>query len=272
MRMADSLLLERGGKGASRGLTLVELLVVIAIIAILAGMVFPGLSQSKQKSQGTACLSNLRQLDLGWNIYANDFNQFLVINRGDHHLNTNNYYDNWVSGNVSSLPDETNTLLLANSLLGPYVKNYAVYKCPADPGNPAGTPRVRSISMNNYMNGVGIDILSNDFSYSTKLSQIMRPASSFVFLDERAGTINDGYFVVELTTNYFALRVLDMPANYHGFAGGFAFPDGHAQIKKWLTLFFQNPPTLRISGAAPQNQDYIWLMQNTTVPTSGAWP
>jgi len=271
MCVASPLSLERGGAEPLKGFTLIELLVVIAIIAILAGMLLPSLSRSKQKAQGISCLSNLRQINLAWNIYANDFNQYLVINRGDHHLNPNNYYDNWVSGNVSSLPDETNTLLLDDSLLGPYVKNAAVYKCPADPGNPPGTPRVRSISMNNYMNGVGIDILSNNFRHNTRLTQITQPASSFVFLDERASTINDGYFVVELTTNYFAIGVLDMPANYHGFAGGFAFADGHAQIKRWSTSLFQKPPTLEVSGAAPQNQDYVWLMQNTTVPVSGGW-
>ena len=107
-------------------------------------------------------------------------------------------------------------------------------------------PRVRSVSMNNYMNGVGINIFSNNFVYNTRLSQILHPANSFVFLDERASTINDGYFVVVLTTNYSRIFLEDMPANYHNLAGGFSFADGHGETKKWMTALFQRAPTRRV--------------------------
>lgn len=252
--------------------TLVELLAAIAIIAILAALSLPGLSRGKQQAQGVSCLNNLRQLDACWSLYAGDSHQNLVLNRGEHHLNPDNYYDTWATGDVSSVPDETNVSLLADSLLGPYVKEFAIYKCPADPGNPAGAARVRSVSMNNYMNGVGIDIYSNDFAFYTRLGQITRPAASFVFLDERSSSINDDYFVVELTTNYASIQTGDMPANYHALAGGFAFADGHAGIKRWQSALFQKPPAVEASGWAPQNPDYIWLMQNTTIPIASPWP
>lgn len=253
-------------KKSPRAFTLVESLIVIAIIAILAALLLPSLSHGKQQAQGMKCLSNLNQMALAWTAYANDFNQDLVINRGDQHLNPDDYYDNWAAGDVSELPDETNAALLSDSLLGPYVKNVAVEACPADPGNPSGTPRVRSISMNNYMNGIGIAIFSNNFVNNTRLSQVTRPANSFVFLDENATTINDCYFAVIMTTNYFFIQVLDMPANYHNLAGGFAFADGHGEMKKWLTALFQKPPLTDTARLAPQNADCIWLMQNTTTP------
>ena len=63
---------------ASRAFTLIELLVVIAIIAILAAMLLPALSKARQRAQTATCLSNLKQLDLGWMMYADENGDLLV--------------------------------------------------------------------------------------------------------------------------------------------------------------------------------------------------
>ncbi len=78
--------------------------------------------------------------------------------------------------------------------------------------------------------------------------------------------------VMQLTTNYSSIWAEDLPANYHVLAGGLSFADGHAQLKKWQTPYFQGPPSHSVVARLPTNIDYIWMMQNTTVPVNGTWP
>ena len=59
----------------SQGFTLIELLVVIAIIAILAAILFPVFARARENARRSSCLSNLKQLGLGFLQYTQDYDE-----------------------------------------------------------------------------------------------------------------------------------------------------------------------------------------------------
>jgi prepilin-type N-terminal cleavage/methylation domain-containing protein len=57
---------------AAKGFTLLELLMVFGVIAILAALLLPALGGAKAKARRSACMNNLRQINLGVRMYADD--------------------------------------------------------------------------------------------------------------------------------------------------------------------------------------------------------
>ncbi|MFA6930232.1 MAG: type II secretion system protein [Lentisphaeria bacterium] len=97
--------------------TLIELLVVIAIIAILASMLLPALQQARNKARSITCVSNLKQIGLAVDLYADDYNGFYQVSGTVVIDGTAQFAWTTVLGKLKYLPENQFNLLRCPSTL-----------------------------------------------------------------------------------------------------------------------------------------------------------
>jgi prepilin-type processing-associated H-X9-DG protein len=243
-------------------------------------MLLPALSKAKIRAVAAQCMSNTKQLGLGWVMYAGDNKDLLPINSDG--SAPYNGIPSWVSGwlpwNVSTSSDNTNTAYLVDdrySLLGNNLgRNYKVFACPAanfvrpEQRARGWDHRVRSVTMNAAV-GDG-----NKYPFGWSNWRVIKKSTGFhtpgpsdvwLFLDEHPDSIDDAIFY---TPNYSTgiSTLVEIPGCQHAGACGITFADGHSEIHKWKGKFSNQPVTYNytINISIPANDpDLAWLAQHT---------
>jgi len=194
-----------------RGFTLIELLVVIAIIAILASILFPVFARAREKARQTSCLANVKQLVLGVNMYAQDYDEMLPAG-------AQSADSSWGGA------DDTSWRMM----ILPYVKNVQIFQCPSkkmttDPFDGKvlldGTQNA-GYAMNYAHYGMGVGT-----NPSGQALGMAADASAVIYVVESTGSLYVG------AANGHGWVRNDEAASRHNGGQNCGFIDGHA---KWL--------------------------------------
>ena len=246
--------------------TLIELLVVIAIIAILAAILFPVFAQARESARAISCLSNMRQLGIGLQMYGQDNDEQFP-----------NIYSGWGPVAQTGGPGTQEGWQWRNAVQV-YTKNKGIMTCPSNPvGGPRGAgdfPASDSNKWNN--NGMGYAMepdrkMSQGYAFNAgattwcsvddtgtnwakkqplALAAINRPANLIAIGETswRQADFGPDWFLQSGGQcggrALYAHRALNGPSNYIYF-------DGHAKAKKVGQVMFplvnnemvNNPPT-----------------------------
>ena len=218
------------------GFTLIELLVVIAIIALLMGILMPALNKVKERAKRIHCINNVRNLAMGWFMYQDDNDGKLVngnVPRDRNFDHNQSRVPYWVeppqdvagiyTGEEPTLEDELRGI--ERGYLFSYVKDVDSYRCPADDRKRTNDATFRSFSVAGGMNGEeGADAVK-------KYSEIVRPATKYVFVEEADPRLwNMGSWLISPTGDQWT----DPLTVWHGDSSTLGWADGRAEMHRWM--------------------------------------
>lgn len=238
----------------SKAFTLIELLVVIAIIAILAAILFPVFAQAKEAAKKTACLSNNKQMGVGLYLYLNDY---------DDNLPMANYPQN-----PNNLPSAFSYLAGPSKfvawnwadIIQPYVKNYAIFKCPDDTSGPLvvngtpvpGYPLSYALNMYIYLGTGGFADFKG--SIGAPMSEINEPASKLFIVESQSKISQE--VVLPASFKRFGLY-------RHSGGGNYVYADTHAHYHLMPQEWTQIPDATwfnpNLADQTGYNQWFPWI-------------
>ena len=235
------------------GFTLIELLVVIAIIAVLMAILMPALQRAREQGKRASCLSNLRQLQFAWHMYADDSDGKIVNGSASWDARGENPWA-WIPDPYVSSTEAQKTF--ESGALYAYCPSPKIFKCPTGVRGEWATYAIVD-AMNGHDWGGGLP----KGVYIKQRSEIRHPSRRMVFIDE--GRLSPGSW----TVFYDEERWWDCVPARHGMGTTVSFADVHAEYRKWT-----DPRTIEITqktwtGAGyheehPDNEDLRWVQRN----------
>jgi len=254
--MKNAMPLKRPGgyAGFLRSFTLIELLVVIAIIAILAAMLLPALATAREKGRGATCQSNLKQVSLGWKMYADDNRDWLCSfasqrHRADPYRVTGVYppqvnivYYPYMMKDYLGMPNWTTNIW---TIPTEYLRG--ILTCPSFPDLPItqfdihyGMPRYN----------IGGDDYGANRTWDT-VAKIQQADKMFVFMDSDQGDGPGSGWGIGYAGSSFvpqgAPAQAQAVAARHNLGVNVAYADGHVQGLKFNETITQYPGWLSTS-------------------------
>lgn len=259
----------------TRNFTLIELLVVIAIIAILASLLLPTLGRARKTARLIACTSNLKQIGLAVNLYADSEAGYYPV--ADYTTTTS--WDNQLAQYDGRRIPENYRHGLLNPTRLPQQK---LYRCPEDIYTRTASSMARSYAMSYYcaeadvprntgISGSQTAIVNFSNPASRRLSRLRKPSNGIamfelIHVDNQMGRVsqnNSGYnAIVGVNTlrNYFTGTV-PIPAFWLHDARNarmnFLFADGHAAAMKFAETV--EPNAVTATGA--NNVGTMWNIE-----------
>lgn len=280
------------------GFTLIELLVVIAIIALLLAIFVPVTRTARERGQRAVCLSNLRQLTMGWIAYADDHDGKLVSGTAGGVTIRNHRWklEGWV-GRAFQFP-KSRTALIENPAKGPlwpYLQDVDVYRCPRGQSGHALT-YATVVAANNHhvavegtcvpdtaeweLTPVGVRVGSTVLKL-TRLADILSPgaAQRAVFVDRGFTPAGNEFYVHYLRPLW---KWFSPPSVHHADGMTLSMADGHAEHWKWRGRETVEIPRMQLSVRTfftevldgpedyePQTEDGLYDLQRLQRATWG---
>lgn len=256
-----------------KGFTLIELLVVIAIIAILAAILFPVFAQVREKAHAISCISNLKQVGLGYLQYNQDYDEMTL------------------NVDKTKIPNGPQGLAYTPSwyiIIQPYVKSIALFHCPDRQDNAATHGCV-----DNYFDtaanpgdciGYGYnDGLVSDGGYGLIGSQTkdpqgntLRPGMSIARITSPAQMVafGDTYDNLSIALDNIAGATTSTAQIRHMHRLNFCFVDGHAKNMPMVLALYNggNDAGLNMIIPSSKSDALDWCYDPTATGNYGGTP